>query len=71
MGLRLAEGIDLDRIATLGERPIDELADRQAIERLAAQGLLEQDGTGLRATDAGMPVLNAILGEIVRAPEET
>jgi len=71
MGLRLAEGIDLDRIATLGERPIDELADRQAIERLAAQGLLEQDGTGLRATDAGMPVLNAILGDIVRAPEET
>jgi oxygen-independent coproporphyrinogen-3 oxidase len=69
MGLRLAEGIDLDRISTLGERPIDELADRQAIERLAAQGLLEQDGTGLRATDAGMPVLNAILGEIVRVPD--
>jgi oxygen-independent coproporphyrinogen-3 oxidase len=69
MGLRLAEGIDLDRIATLGERSIDELADRQAIERLAAQGLLEQDGTGLRATDAGMPVLNAILGEIVRVPD--
>jgi oxygen-independent coproporphyrinogen-3 oxidase len=69
MGLRLAEGIDLDRIATLGERPIDELADRQAIERLAAQGLLEQDGTGLRATDAGMPVLNAILGEIVGVPD--
>jgi len=69
MGLRLAEGIDLDRIASLGERPIDELADEPAIERLAAQGLLEQDGTCLRATDAGMPVLNAILGDIVRVPE--
>jgi oxygen-independent coproporphyrinogen-3 oxidase len=68
MGLRLAEGIDLDRISTLGERPIDELADGPAIDRLAAQGLLERDGTRLRATDAGMPVLNAILGQVVRVP---
>ncbi|WP_066593237.1 radical SAM family heme chaperone HemW [Sphingomonas pruni] len=71
MGLRLAEGIDLDRIATLGEQPIDKLADGPAIERLAAQGLLERDGAHLRATDAGMPVLNAILGDIVRVPETT
>ena len=68
MGLRLAEGIDLDRIATLGGQPIDELADGPAIERLAAQGLLERTGARLRATDAGMPVLNAILGDIVRVP---
>jgi oxygen-independent coproporphyrinogen-3 oxidase len=71
MGLRLAEGIDLDRIATLGERPIDDLADGPAIERLAAQGLLKQDGTRLCATDAGMPVLNAILGDIVRVPDSS
>jgi oxygen-independent coproporphyrinogen-3 oxidase len=69
MGLRLAEGIDLDRIATLGERPIGELADLPAIERLVTQGLLEQDGTRLCATDAGMPVLNAILGDIVRVSD--
>ncbi|WP_296615185.1 radical SAM family heme chaperone HemW [Sphingomonas sp.] len=71
MGLRLAEGINLDRIATLGGQPIDELADGPAIERLTAQGLLERTGTRLRATDAGMPVLNAILGDIVRVPETT
>lgn len=71
MGLRLAEGIDLDRIATLGEQPIDKLADGPAIERLAAQGLLERDGARLRATDAGMPVLNAILADIVRVPATT
>lgn len=71
MGLRLAEGIDLDRIATLGGQPINQLADGPAIERLAAQGLLERTGTRLRATDAGMPVLNAILGDIVRVPETT
>ena len=70
MGLRLAEGIDLDRISTLGERPIGELADVLAIERLATQGLLEHDGKRLRATDAGMPVLNAILSEVVRVAEE-
>jgi oxygen-independent coproporphyrinogen-3 oxidase len=69
MGLRLAEGIDLDRIAMLGERPIDQLADRQAIDRLSAQGLLKHEGTRLCATKAGMPVLNAILGEIVRVPD--
>lgn len=70
MGLRLAEGIDLGRIAALGERPIGDLADLPAIERLTAQGLLVPDGSRLAATDAGMPVLNAILGEIVRVPEE-
>ncbi|WP_066827724.1 radical SAM family heme chaperone HemW [Sphingomonas mali] len=69
MGLRLAEGIDLDRISALGERPIDELADRQAIDRLSAQGLLKLEGARLCATDAGMPVLNAILGEVVRVSD--
>lgn len=69
MGLRLAEGIDLDRISALGERAVDQLTDRPAIDRLVAQGLLERDGASLRATDAGMPVLNAILDQIVRLPE--
>lgn len=69
MGLRLAEGIDLARISALGERSIGALADLAAIERLVAQGLLARDASRLAATDAGMPVLNAILGEIVRSPE--
>jgi len=71
MGLRLAEGIDLDRISALGERPTGELADAQAVDLLIAQGLLLRDASRLAATDAGMPVLNAILGQIVRVPEET
>jgi len=69
MGLRLAEGINLDRISALGERPIGELADLPAIERMVAQGLLALDGTWLQATDTGMPVLNAILGEVVRVSD--
>ena len=69
MGLRLAEGIDLARIAELGERPIDRLVDTARINRLADQGLVALDGTRLRATDAGMPVLNAILAEVVSVRE--
>jgi len=69
MGLRLAEGIDLDRISALGGRPIADLADLPAIGTLIAQGLLARDGSCLTATDTGMPVLNAILGEIVRVPD--
>lgn len=68
MGLRLAEGIDLDRISALGERPIGELADALAVDQLVAQGLLVRDASRLAATDAGMPVLNAILGQVIRVP---
>jgi oxygen-independent coproporphyrinogen-3 oxidase len=69
MGLRLREGIDLRRIAELGARPLDALIDLAATERLIDQRLVAIDGTRLSATDAGMPVLNAILAEIVRANE--
>lgn len=69
MGLRLREGIDLSRVAELGAAPIEQLADLRAIATLAAQGLVAQDGTRLRATDAGMPVLNAILAEVVRTED--
>ena len=50
MGLRLAEGVDLGRIAELaGRYPVD----RDAVERLERQGLLEREGDRLRATPAG------------------
>ncbi|WP_431471117.1 radical SAM family heme chaperone HemW [Sphingosinithalassobacter sp. LHW66-3] len=63
MGLRLAEGVDLARIAALagGAAPIDEAA----VNRLVAQRLLARSGTRLAATDAGMPVLEAILRAVV------
>ncbi|WP_188056042.1 radical SAM family heme chaperone HemW [Sphingosinithalassobacter sp. CS137] len=63
MGLRLAEGVDLARIAALagGAAPIDDAA----VNRLVAQRLLARSGTRLAATDAGMPVLEAILRAVV------
>lgn len=64
MGLRLREGVDLDRIAALaGRDPVD----RAAIARLEAQGLLTREGARLSATPAGMLLLDAILAEIVVA----
>ncbi|MGQ0589449.1 MAG: radical SAM family heme chaperone HemW [Sphingosinicella sp.] len=57
MGLRLAEGIDRARL--------DYPLDRAAVARLAAQGLLAEEGTRLRATPAGMLLLDSVLAEIV------
>lgn len=65
MGLRLGEGVDLARIAALGEGGVP--LREPAVATLARQGLLQRNGDRLRATDAGMPVLEAILREIVEA----
>ena len=65
MGLRLTEGIDLDRIARLagGEAPVDS----RAVALLERQGLLARHGSRLRVTDAGALLLDGILGAVVRA----
>ncbi len=60
MGLRLAEGVDLARIP---DAPIDQ----RALARIAAQGLIRQESSRLIVTEAGMPVLEAILREMVLA----
>lgn len=63
MGLRIGEGLDLDRISMLAEGtpPID----AKALDRIVQQGLAAREGSRLRVTEAGMPVLEAILREIV------
>ncbi|MGT2513533.1 radical SAM family heme chaperone HemW [Sphingomonas panni] len=64
MGLRMREGVDLARIATLGERPIDAVVRPDAVTLLARQRLLARDGDRLALTPAGIPVLDAVLREI-------
>ena len=61
MGLRLAEGIDLDRYRPLAGRALDpaRLAD------LLAHGMVERAGDGrLRATRAGFFVLDAVVADL-------
>lgn len=65
MGLRLAEGVDLERIGALSGVPAGELTNADAIALLQRQGLAEQSDPRLRVTDAGMLVLDRILAEIV------
>lgn len=65
MGLRIAEGVDLPRIDALagGAAPLDP----RALARLCDQQLVVREGDRLRVTGAGMPVLEAILRELVIA----
>ncbi len=61
MGLRLAEGIDLDRFERLAGTPIC----AAEIAHLARQGLVETSGPGrLRVTPAGFPVLDAVVADL-------
>jgi putative oxygen-independent coproporphyrinogen III oxidase len=66
MGLRLAEGVDLGRIAAMSGLEPDMLVDEQAVTRLTKLALLERDGQRLRITSAAMLLLDAILPEIVQ-----
>lgn len=66
MGLRLAEGIDLTDIALRTGVAADSLVDSQAIIDIEKLGLIRQNGRQLAVTPQGMPLLDAILPEIVK-----
>ncbi|GAW36335.1 oxygen-independent coproporphyrinogen-III oxidase 1 [Roseovarius sp. A-2] len=61
MGLRIREGIDMNRFATLNGTPLNE--DR--LQHLEEIGMLERRGTRLMATRQGIAVLNAILTQLL------
>jgi putative oxygen-independent coproporphyrinogen III oxidase len=60
MGLRIREGIDLDRHAALAGVVIDP-AKIEALENL---GMVKRSGSRLHATPRGRPILNAIIREL-------
>jgi oxygen-independent coproporphyrinogen-3 oxidase len=61
MGLRLAEGVDLERYAAIAGRPLEQ----GQIDKLAALGFVETDRHGrLRVTQAGFPVLDAVVADL-------
>ena len=68
MGLRLSEGIDLAELASRFNLPSENLCDTNRLAFLETQGLAWQRGSRIGVTEQGMPLLDAVLGELV--PEE-
>ncbi|HYD08278.1 MAG TPA: coproporphyrinogen III oxidase, partial [Reyranella sp.] len=61
MGLRLREGIDPARFATLSGRKIDQ----RQIDELKRIGFVERLPNGfIRVTDKGWPVLDAVVADL-------
>ncbi|MEM1044703.1 MAG: radical SAM family heme chaperone HemW [Pseudomonadota bacterium] len=61
MGLRLTEGVDLSRYATIGGRDLD----RSRIDDLIAHGMIERvDANRVRTTRAGAVVLDAVVADL-------
>jgi len=67
MGLRLREGIDLSAMARRFELAEADLLDPSKAELYRQQGLVWRDGDQVGVTEAGMPLLDALLGELVPA----
>ena len=67
MGLRLREGIDPAAIARRFRLDPAALIDGKRRALYVAQGLLREAPDRLIVTDAGMPLLDALLGELVPA----
>ncbi|MVZ97511.1 coproporphyrinogen III oxidase [Sphingorhabdus sp. IMCC26285] len=65
MGLRLAEGICLDRLSQKTGIAPESLLDTEAVDRIAKLGLIHRSESRVIVTTQGMPLLDAILPEIV------
>jgi oxygen-independent coproporphyrinogen-3 oxidase len=65
MGLRLAEGIPLERFPVESGLPFDRALDPEKLARLVEGGFLSADGGRLRATAEGRARLNAVLGALL------
>jgi len=67
MGLRLAEGIDVQAIADRFE--LEAVVDWRRVERLVGSGHLRRDGSRMALTARGRLLLDHILGEIAVVAE--
>ena len=65
MGLRLAEGVDLADLSRRFAIPDSELIDREKLALHQSLGLAWSEGTRIGVTPQGMPLLDALLGELV------
>ena len=71
MGLRLAEGISLKRLADRTGMIADNLLDLFAVDKIAQLGLIQRDDDRIIVTPQGMPLLDAILPQIVNVEANT
>lgn len=60
MGMRIAEGIDMDRYATLAGREIDS----SKLAGMKSMGLVRRNGQRVMATADGRKLLNAVIAEL-------
>lgn len=65
VGLRLAEGVDVQRLAAKTGISSDRLLDMAAVDRISSLGLISRHNDHVTVTQQGMPLLDAILPEIV------
>lgn len=65
MGLRLSEGIDLHHVSQRCDIAVEELLNARKVEHLMIEGLIKKDANHIQITPKGMPLLDAILAEIV------
>ena len=67
MGLRLTEGVDLADISARFGVPIPDLVVAERLALYNSLGLVAASGNRLIVSPAGMPLLDALLGELVPA----
>lgn len=67
MGLRLAKGVDLSALSARFGLAAEELCNPAKLAFYAEQGLTWQRGDWIGVSEAGMPLLDALLGELVPA----
>ena len=65
MGMRLKEGVNLSRIASITGVNEARLTDGEAVRKLQKIGLISSENSHIRVTEAGMLLLDAILPQIV------
>jgi putative oxygen-independent coproporphyrinogen III oxidase len=70
MGLRLAEGVDVPGLAARFGLSVSELVDAGKLALYRRQGLVSQDGARISITPRGMPLLDALLAEIIALEAE-
>ncbi len=64
-GLRLIEGVGRARFQSQTGHELEDVIDKDGLERMTGGGFVEMDEAGLRATPAGLLCLNEVLRHLL------